>query len=575
LNEVQGQLNMAAYHIVLVQPAGYKHSCAFWEIALLLEHSLASLELPCTFAVNRFNPEAVNIVLGYQLLPDAEPITRHACIIYQLEQLTLGEGWFNAQAMSVLKEAQAIWDYSLENIDFLLEQGLAGVQWVPVGFHENLQTIAPDTEDIDVLFYGSLNPRRKQVLDRLARECKVVTLEGTYGAERDRLIARSRIVLNLHYYDSLRILEQPRIAYLLNNGRFVLSEEASDANPYEGGLATAPYDQVVEACLGYLNDAAKRRRIADAGQALMARQPMSEILRAPLRRMGDLVALMCGAGGKASSAEALPPYFRRINPELLAAIPEDARLVVEIGCGAGFLGSEFKRRHPQARYMGIETHAAAASVAARHLDRVILADVEHLHELEIDWIGQADCLVYGDVLEHLIDPWQVLREHVRWLSAGGHVIASIPNVQHWEVLLGLLGGRWDYQAEGLLDRTHLRFFTESSIRELFAAAGLQVCQMGARRFPSPALERIHAPLAELFSALGEDFSQFLNRADAYQYIVSAVKAADERGTMVPSFCHTRTSSLTEPSPRSPGREMTAAELREPMLLPPASSGGFG
>ena len=94
-----------------------------------------------------------------------------------------------------------------------------------------------------------------------------------------------------------------------------------------------------------------------------------------------------------------------------------------------------------------------------------------------------DCLVFGDVLEHLVDPWAALTRLSRLVREGGQVLACIPNVQHYSVIVNLLRGKWDYQDEGLLDRTHLRFFTLSGIQDLFAKAGLRVFDIQPRWWP--------------------------------------------------------------------------------------------
>ena len=110
-------------------------------------------------------------------------------------------------------------------------------------------------------------------------------------------------------------------------------------------------------------------------------------------------------------------------------------------------------------------------MARTHLDRVEVADIE----VGLPFAPASfDTVIFADVLEHLIDPWRVLRETTALLSPGGCVIASIPNIQHHRVLRGLMNGRWQYRDRGITDRGHLRFFTLQTIRELFASAGLDV-----------------------------------------------------------------------------------------------------
>ncbi len=91
---------------------------------------------------------------------------------------------------------------------------------------------------------------------------------------------------------------------------------------------------------------------------------------------------------------------------------------------------------------------------------------------------KVDCIVFNDVLEHTVDPWSVLRETKRHLNVGGCVVASIPNVRYLPVLIDLIfRSRWEYVDEGVLDRTHLRFFTRSTIEEMFASSGLKIARL--------------------------------------------------------------------------------------------------
>jgi hypothetical protein len=144
-----------------------------------------------------------------------------------------------------------------------------------------MRTIPDLPKEIDVLFYGSLNPRRKVILDRIVAQCKLRHLFGVYGEQRDALIARSKIVLNLHCTPA-QIFEQTRVSYLLNNAQFVLCE-TSPGNPYEGIITTAPYDDLPEACRQFLANDAQRVQLAAESFEKFRQLPMTECLKPLLR----------------------------------------------------------------------------------------------------------------------------------------------------------------------------------------------------------------------------------------------------------------------------------------------------
>lgn len=158
------------------------------------------------------------------------------------------------------------------------------------------------------------------------------------------------------------------------------------------------------------------------------------------------------------------------RPQIAALVPEAARVVLDVGCGEGALGRMLKRNRPEVVVLGIEPLPDVAAVAGEHLDAVQVGGAEG--GWPMDWPAP-DCIVFADSLEHMVDPWSVLARSVARLAPGGSVVFSMPNVAHHSVLVGGLRGRWDYADHGLLDRTHLRFFTRLTLLELVRGAGLE------------------------------------------------------------------------------------------------------
>jgi SAM-dependent methyltransferase len=213
-------------------------------------------------------------------------------------------------------------------------------------------------------------------------------------------------------------------------------------------------------------------------------------------------------------------YYDRVNPDLLQRIPVTARAVLEVGCGAGALGAAFKAIRPEVVYVGLEQVEAAAKVASGRLDHVLRADAED-PQLTLPPLPPLDCLIYGDVLEHLRDPWATLRRHAALLADEGVLLACVPNVQHWSVLANLLHGRWPLGDQGLFDRTHLRWFTRDSLRELVAGCGLQLQELAPRVFQPERAEAFVAQLEPALAALGVDRQRLLEGVAPLQYVLRA------------------------------------------------------
>jgi 2-polyprenyl-3-methyl-5-hydroxy-6-metoxy-1,4-benzoquinol methylase len=159
----------------------------------------------------------------------------------------------------------------------------------------------------------------------------------------------------------------------------------------------------------------------------------------------------------------------------MARIPLQARHVLDVGCASGALGRALKASRPGIDVRGVEPVREQAERARQFLDDVHVGGADD--PLPAHWPAP-DCVIFADVLEHMVDPWLTLRRFRSVLANGGMVIASIPNVANQSVLRGLLRHRFDYATHGILDRTHLRFFTRDTALEMFEQAAFSIHRVG-------------------------------------------------------------------------------------------------
>jgi O-antigen biosynthesis protein len=158
--------------------------------------------------------------------------------------------------------------------------------------------------------------------------------------------------------------------------------------------------------------------------------------------------------------------------EVIEAIPEGCAVVLDVGCGKGTLGRWLKEQPGVTTVYGAELFPAAGEEARRWLDDVVVGNIEHVVLPFPE--GTVDCIICADVLEHTADPWAVVAKLKKLLKPDGCIVASIPNVGFHRNIRKMLRGQWTYAQEGLLDKTHLRFFTLETITELFASNGLTI-----------------------------------------------------------------------------------------------------
>jgi hypothetical protein len=230
-------------------------------------------------------PDRKNIVFGANILP-AGCVFPCDTIIVDLEQLHDSSPFNKPSYLSYLS-SYAVWSYSRSNVEWLHKKGITHAIHVPLGHADPLSSAMStrppsDSErDIDLLFMGAMSPRRaslKQALETCGRPLKIVFAYEVYGAERDKLLNRAKIVLNVAYWDSFHQLEIVRIGYALANAAFVISETADNLGEYEDllpGMIIGKYNQLVPLVLLYLDQPEERERIAQLGYECFRARPLA------------------------------------------------------------------------------------------------------------------------------------------------------------------------------------------------------------------------------------------------------------------------------------------------------------
>ena len=218
------------------------------------------------------------------------------------------------------------------------------------------------------------------------------------------------------------------------------------------------------------------------------------------------------------------------NPDLLERIPLTARVVLDVGCGTASLSAAYRKRNPRARLLGIDKDPSVAATAVERLDELATVDVED-DPLPFDVPEGIDCIIYGDILEHLRDPWTVLKRQAEALTPDGTILICIPNLEHWSFAEKLLRGTWDYTPSGLLDDTHLRWFSLRSMREGLLQRGFVPCDVHARVFDREKASQFGQAIAPALAALSIDADEYARRATPLQYVWRVRKTPQQRMTV--------------------------------------------
>jgi len=381
-------------------------------------------------------------------------------------------------------------------------------EWMPLACDPDVHRQFQAEKTCDVCFIGNLvRGRRTDLLGIIQREFKNTHIDRLYFEDMARAYSASRVVFNCSVKNDINM----RVFEALACGSLLLTNELSSNGQNElfrDGIHLATYrdrEEMIDKIHFYLKHPDIRERIAAFGRTealerhtyLKRMEHMLQVAstaennrrqESPASRLSsthrECAAIPNSPGRDASTHDKTQSrigtpdltYFDLPRPELLAQVPLSARRVLDVGCGAGRFGASIKARQG-AHVTGIELNPRAASIAKTRLDDVVVADLD---EWQVGFPSQSfDCVVCGDVLEHLRRPDVALRRIHQWLTPDGRLIASIPNVRNHTVLSSLIEGNWTYEPSGLLDQTHIRFFTRFEIERLYYRAGFEIddCQM--------------------------------------------------------------------------------------------------
>ncbi|MFG5410068.1 hypothetical protein ABXN37_20670 [Piscinibacter sakaiensis] len=224
---------LPAIHLVVMQPTGYVHSLGLLDPARYLRHMLRRLGASVSLAKNRLREDALNLVFGAHLGFPAELLARHACVFVNLEQLGPGGAAVTPDYLALLRSAPVA-DYDADNLAAYggTPDTVPVLPFLHAPYLQRPDALPLDERPFDLLFFGSMNPRRQRLIERIEACGRSVAVFDAplYGPERDDYIVQARAVLNCHFYDSSRF-EQVRVAHCLSLGTPVVSERRERTRP--------------------------------------------------------------------------------------------------------------------------------------------------------------------------------------------------------------------------------------------------------------------------------------------------------------------------------------------------------
>jgi spore maturation protein CgeB/thioredoxin-like negative regulator of GroEL len=462
---------------------------------------------------------------GFSLIPeDLEKIPKprvayfidtHINISARLEMATQFDYVFLAQQAQVEK--------------FILE-GIKNVAWLPLACSPELHDVDDQPRTIDVSYVGSLtentDARRLKLMGRVAEQFPNNAIGMRWPEDMAQVYAKSKIVVNacINHDVNMRVFEA------LASGALLITDDAEGLEElFVDGQHLVMYhkdDDLFDLVEYFLKHDEERERIAAAGKALVYKrhtydQRTSQLVRMVLDDMGKL------GGMSGESRFHKGGYYMAPRPEVAAHVPKFSQRVLDCGCGAGEFGRSLKERGVQ-EVVGIEIVERACEIAKENLDQALHGSIENMDLPFED--RYFDCVVFADVLEHLVEPVDALRKVSRCLTEDGLIVISIPNIRFWQQVQMHAEGRWKYEDAGIMDRTHLRFFCKSDLERLIEDAGLELVKLEPlSTWPAEGLPRNEQGCLQLGNVTigpldDEEYKEFL----VYQYMVVAGRPGVDR-----------------------------------------------
>lgn len=373
----------------------------------------------------------------------------------------------------------------------LKQSGVVHAEWLPLACDPEIHGSKPMETQYDISFVGNFFPGERGDLIQLLTERYPNSFFGqTDYREMSALYSKSKIIFNRSIKNDINM----RVFEALASGSLLITNELDEnglSSLFQDELHLVTYqckEELIQRIDFYLDHENERERIARNGCTEVLKshtykdrmQTILDIVNSrQLQRDSENPSIEQQTHSTvetSTSKQKNRAYFEFPRPEVQALVPENARRILDIGCGTGRLGEGLKQKR-HCHVTGVELDAVSATRAAERIDLVIQKDLE---AADFDFQDhQFDCVICADILEHLREPGVLLEKIRRWLEPDGSLILSIPNVRHHSVITSLLAGNWTYESAGLLDNDHVRFFTRREIEKLLFRSGFDVNQFQA------------------------------------------------------------------------------------------------